>query len=247
VRTRSLVDAMAFSLRGKSDDPPLLRANLPVSTGPASAEEPEPAPAPARKPAAEPKPVVKAPTIQTMTPLERQAAMKGLSDQERRWTLIALILAVVASATIAVFFLVEHTETHTKKGAVTVAPDAMLLAGVVLAFAVLGFFALRAQKRTLVSFALAIIGFAFTLTVAPLGFAYIFFAGWLMWRAYRIQKYGTPNAKEAAKVAATLPPRRQRKAAASAPPTPSGRKPPKPSKRYTPKAPPRKRVPKPVE
>jgi hypothetical protein len=236
---------MAFSFRDKSDDPLLLRTSLPASSGPTSTEDPEPVAKPAAELKTPAKP--KAPPIQSMTPAERNAAMKGLDEQEGRWTLISLILAVVASVTIAVFFLVDHKVVHTKRGGIAISPDAMLLAGVVLAFAVLGFFALRNNKRTLVSFALAIIGFAFTLTVAPLGFAYIFFAGWLMWRAYRIQKYGTPNAKDAARVAATLPPRRQRKAAASAPPTPSGRKPPKASKRYTPKAPPRKKVPKPVE
>jgi hypothetical protein len=62
-----------------------------------------------------------------------------------------------------------------------------------------------------------------------------------------MQKYGTANAKLAATQAASRPPRRERKAAATAAPRPTGYKAPKPNKRYTPKAPTRKKIPKPAE
>jgi hypothetical protein len=72
-------------------------------------------------------------------------------------------------------------------------------------------------------------------------------AGWVMMRAYRINKYGTPVTKVVAREAAKLPPRRERKRAAAVPPKPTGYSPPKANKRYTPKAAPRKKVTKPVE
>jgi hypothetical protein len=173
--------------------------------------------------------------------------MSGLNDQEILYSKIGLILGAVAAAVIAVFFIIEHTETHTKKGSIAVAPDALLLAGVVLVFAVVGLVGVRSRKRTLVAFSIAIIGFAMTPTVAPLGFGFILLGGWLMLRAYRIQKYGTPNAKQAAREAAARPSRQARKAAASSPAKPSGYKAPTANKRYTPKAPPRKKVVKPTE
>jgi hypothetical protein len=96
-------------------------------------------------------------------------------------------------------------------------------------------------------FALFIDGFAFTLIEPPLGLVLILLGGWLMLRAYRIQKYGTPNAKLAAREAAARPPRRERKQAARAPVKPTGHKPPTANKRYTPKAAPRKKLAKPTE
>jgi hypothetical protein len=92
-----------------------------------------------------------------------------------------------------------------------------------------------------------VIGFSFTLIFAPLGFAIIILGGWLMLRAYRIQKFGTPTAKLAAREAAARPPRRERKKIAATPVKPSGYKPPTANKRYTPKAAPRKKVAKPVD
>jgi hypothetical protein len=98
-----------------------------------------------------------------------------------------------------------------------------------------------------VAFTFFILGFSFTLIFAPLGFALILLGGWLLLRAYRIQKFGTANAKMAAREAATRPPRRERKQAARTPVKPTGHKPPTASKRYTPKAAPRKKVAKPTE
>jgi hypothetical protein len=74
----------------------------------------------------------------------------------------------------------------------------------------------------------------------------------LMLHAWRLSKYGTTDSKVIRRVAATQPRGRQRKEAArstskTASSTPGARKPPTASKRYTPKAPPRKKIPKATE
>jgi hypothetical protein len=184
---------------------------------------------------------------------ERKAAMSGLDPTEAKWARAAYLLATLTAVLVAVLVATQHVtkkvgahKVDTTTGNTT---EAILIGGIVLLFAVLGMVALGRNRRTLVVFSLFIIGFATTLTIAPLGFAFILFGGWLMLRAYRVQKYGTPNAKLAATQAAARPPRRARKAAATAAasPRPTGHKPPSANKRYTPKQPARKKVPKPVE
>jgi hypothetical protein len=182
---------------------------------------------------------------------ERKEAMSGLDPVETKWTQRALIVAVLTSILVVILVSVQHTtkKVHGKTIPTSgVTTGALLIAGIVVAFAILGYFALRRNRRTLVVFAIFIIGFACALAAGPLGFAFILFGGWLMLRAYRVQKYGTPNAKLAATQAAARPPRRERKAAATTVTArPTGYKAPKASKRYTPKQPARKKVPKPAE
>ena len=143
--------------------------------------------------------------------------------------------------------------TRRGKNTIAVAPDAALLGGAILLLCVIGFLALWKRKRTLVAFDLFLVGFAFTLFIGLIGFAFILLGGWLMLRAWRLNKYGTTNAKAIAQEAATRPRGRERKAAAQGTGkqdnalTPGARKPPTASKRYTPKAPPRKKIPKPTE
>ncbi len=181
---------------------------------------------------------------------ERKAAMAGLDPMEARWTRGAFLLAALTSVFVVVIVSTQHVtkmidgKKETTSG-VTV--EAILIGAVILLFAILGGIALKRNRRTLVVFSLFLIGFGCTLTISVLGFVFIFFGGWLMLRAYRIQKFGTSNAKLAATQAATRPPRRERKAAAAAPQKPTGHAAPKANKRYTPKAPARKKVPKPVE
>jgi hypothetical protein len=98
-----------------------------------------------------------------------------------------------------------------------------------------------------VVFSFFVTGFSFTLIFAPLGFALILLGAWLLLRAYRIQKFGTANAKLAAKEAGNRPPRKERKKASGTTSAPAAYKPPTANKRYTPKAPPRKKVVKPTE
>ena len=55
------------------------------------------------------------------------------------------------------------------------------------------------------AFDLFLIGFGFTLFIGLVGFVFILLGGWLMLRAWRINKYGTTNSKVIAKEAATRP------------------------------------------
>jgi hypothetical protein len=182
---------------------------------------------------------------------ERKAAMSSLDPKEAKWALGAFVLATVGGIAIPAYFIAENKVTKAGKNSIAVAPDAKLLGGVILVLCAIGFLALWKRKRTLVAFDLFLVGFAFTLFVGVAGFAFILLGGWLMLRAWRINKYGTTNSKTIAREAAARPRGRQRKEAArstsKAAPTPGVRKPPTASKRYTPKAPPRKKIPKSAE
>jgi hypothetical protein len=189
-------------------------------------------------------------------PLEdRKAAMSTLDPAETKWTLAALVLATLAGIAIPLYFIAENKVTKDGKNSIAVAPDAKLLGGVILILCALGFAALWKKKRTLVAFSLFLVGFAFTLFVGLIGFGFILLGGFLMLRAWRINKYGTTDSKVIRREVAAQPRGRQRKEAAKAASktatkatsTPGVRKPPSASKRYTPKAPARKKIPKPTE
>jgi hypothetical protein len=186
-----------------------------------------------------------------LPPEDRKAAMSTLDPMEAKWTLGAFVLSTVAGIAIPAYIVAENKVTKRGKDTIAVAPDAKLLGGVILLLCVIGFLALWKRKRTIVVFDLFFLGFAFTLFIGPVGFAFILLGGWLMLRAWRINKYGTTNAKVIAKEAAARPRGRERRETAKATsksPTKTGeRKPPTANKRYTPKAPPRKKIPKPTE
>jgi hypothetical protein len=178
--------------------------------------------------------------------------MSTLSQQETKWALGALVLAAVGGIAIPIYFVAENKVTKAGKNSIAVAPDAKLLGGVILVICAIGFAALWKRKRTLVAFTLFLVGFAFTIFIGLAGFAFILLGGWLMLRAWRLSKYGTTDSKVIRRVAATQPRGRQRKEAAgstskTASSSPTARKPPTASKRYTPKAPARKKIPKPTE
>jgi len=181
-------------------------------------------------------------------PEDRKAAMVTLNQMETKWALGALIAATVAGIAIPLYFSVANKVTKNGKNSIAVAPDAKLLGLVILVLCAIGFAALWKRKRTLVAFDLFLLGFAFTLFVGLLGFVFILVGGWLMLRAWRLNKYGTTNSKAIAREAAARPRGRQRKEAAQSTAktggSPGARKPPTASKRYTPKAPARKKLPK---
>jgi hypothetical protein len=184
-------------------------------------------------------------------PGERKAAMSTLDQMEAKWALIALILATVAGIAIPIYFIAENKVTKAGKNSIAVAPDAKLLGAVILVICAVGLLALWKRKRTLVAFALFLVGFAFTIFIGLAGFAFILVGGWLMLRAWRINKYGSTNTKVIARETAARPRGRQRKEAtrstSKTASSPSAKKPPTASKRYTPKAAPRKKIPKATE
>jgi hypothetical protein len=158
-------------------------------------------------------------------------------------------------------YVISQNRVH-KAGSrsVLVGTDAWLLMAAILVFCVIGFVALYKRKRTLVTFTLFLIGFGFTLFIGIAGFAFILLGGWLMLRAWRVNKYGSTNAKVVAREAAAgrKASRESRESGgkrgsrestrATRTTTSSGeRRPPTANKRYTPKAPPRKKIPKPTE
>jgi hypothetical protein len=182
---------------------------------------------------------------------QRKAAMSTLNQQETKWALGGLILATVAGIAIPIYFISANKVTKAGKNSIAVAPDAKLLGGVILIICAIGFAALWKRKRTLVAFTLFLVGLAFTVFIGLAGFAFILLGGWLMLRAWRLSKYGTTDSKVIRRVAATQPRGRQRKEAArttsKTASTPGARQPPTASKRYTPKAPVRKKIPKATE
>ncbi len=199
---------------------------------------------------------------QVIPPEDRKAAMSGLDRTEHKFALGGLSLATLAGIAVPLWVVSQNRVDKHGHNSIAVAPDAWLLMAAILVFCVIGFVALRKQKRTLVTFALFLIGFGFTLFIGVIGFAFILLGGWLMLRAWRLNKYGSTSAKVVAReAAASRSERRERGSSGSrgsrgareparATKTTSStgdRKPPTANKRYTPKAPPRKKIPKPTE
>jgi|HubBroStandDraft_1064217.scaffolds.fasta_scaffold100819_1 hypothetical protein len=179
---------------------------------------------------------------------QRRPVMRSIDAMEIKWSKAALALTVALAIFLPIY---AKTELHSAKDkAVSTTSDAVLLAGLSLVFAILGLIGLRLRRRTIVAFSFFIIGLSFTYTYGLLALPFLVVGGWLMLRAYRIQKYGTPNARTIAKQGAVRTTRAERKAANSgAAPAkkPVVHKPATANKRYTPKAPPRKKVPKAAE
>jgi hypothetical protein len=200
---------------------------------------------------------------QVIPPDQRKAAMSGLDRKEHRFALAGLVLATLAGIAVPLWVISQNRVSKAGKNSIAVAPDAWLLMIAILAFCLMGFIALWKRKRTLVTFSLFLVGFGFTLFIGIIGFAFILLGGWLMLRAWRVNKYGSTNAKVVAReAAASRSERRERgggttsrgsrstrgaKEPARTASSSGERKPPTANKRYTPKAPPRKKIPKPTE
>lgn len=131
----------------------------------------------------------------------------------------------------------------------------VVLLVVILVFSLAIYISVRIGRRSAVAFTVLMTGLALMSLVATiLAVPFLFAGGWLMTRAWRVQRYGSPTARgPAARTAgtpATGPPARG--ATSSKPSTarpqskrrakaaPAG---PAPSKRYTPKTPQRRRPP----
>jgi hypothetical protein len=227
----------------------MLKGELPISSGPVAGEEP--VARPVARPVAQPT-TPATPVEGILPPSERRAAMNGLDRNERKWAFGGLVAETLFAAVLTSYLAIAHPNNtaivHHKKTLVPISDSYILYGALILVISIAGLIALQRNKRTLVSYALILSGFVLTLFYPPVGFLFIVLGGWILWRAYRIQKYGTANAKQAARQAATRPPRQSRKAAAAAAAAkPTGYKAPTANKRYTPKAPPRKKVPKPTE
>jgi hypothetical protein len=207
-------------------------------------------PTPPPKPAAGDEPDI-------IPPERRKAAMTSLDPQEVRWSFGAFLLATIAGVAIPAYIVASNKVTERGKNTIAVAPDAWLLGGAILLFCIIGFVLLWKRRRSLMAFDLFLIGFGFTLFIGLVGFVFILLGGWLLLRAWRINKYGTTNSKVIAKETAAARKDRgggSRGAATKGTGTkskatydPSDRKPPVASKRYTPKSPPRKKIAKPTE
>ncbi len=184
--------------------------------------------------------------------------MASLDATEQKWSLGALILATVAGIVIPAYILVTNKVTKHGKNSIAVAPDAALLGGAILLFCLIGFLALWKRKRTILTFDLFLVGFGFTLFIGLIGFVFIFLGGWLMLRAWRINRYGTTNARlirevasqprdrDRNKTARSTGARRGSKATKTTGSATADRKTPTANKRYTPKSPPRRKIPKPA-
>jgi hypothetical protein len=178
---------------------------------------------------------------------ERKVAMRTVDAVERKWAKAALVLSTIMAFIVPIIAIVEHKKATVGSHKTTTVPDAILFGGAVLLFSALGFFALYRRRRSLLAFSLFLIGFGLTIPIGVAGFAFILLGAWLMLRAWRLQKYGTANAKQVARAASTRPSRKVRQEAAKTPVKPTGHTPPKANKRYTPKAPTKKRIAKPVD
>ena len=111
---------------------------------------------------------------------------------------------------------------------------------VLLAFALAIFVTVRFGRRSAAGFAALMAGLAFEAEVGILGIPFIFGGGWLLMRAWRVQRYGSPTATKGNPSGEKRPPpaRTERPTRKAKQPEKKG---PVASKRYTPKSQKRKR------
>jgi hypothetical protein len=186
--------------------------------------------------------------------------IRTLDDTERKFGFagVALILAVAA---LFIPSLLHNTkQTYTAKAVKGACPpgwdkpvhdtctniviqhpsDFVFRFVAILALGLLLLYAVWASKRTLVVFTSFLCGLA----AGTLGLLLLFYGGWLLLRSWRVQRYGTTNSREIRSMATErAAERREAKRSARTPqasPSP-GKGPVTASKRYTPKAKPRRR------
>jgi hypothetical protein len=135
------------------------------------------------------------------------------------------------------FTLLTATKTTCSYELVRTKGDILFGGLLILALtAILSIFVVR-RRRTGTVFAsfvegLAVVQYSYFWILPLLGFAYVAHGGWLLLRAYRLQKYGSPTRRGANEAVQSGP---APAPAASAPAEPVPRRPAEASKRYTPK------------
>ena len=140
--------------------------------------------------------------------------MSSMDGRETRFSFIGFLLAAIFGLVLPIYYIVKHVETKTGKHQVSVGPDALLLGGAVLLFAVVGFIVLWKRRRTMVAFLLFLVGLGVGYSILFIGFVFIVLGGWLMLNAWRIHRYGTADAKLIRQEAANRPRGREARAAA---------------------------------
>jgi hypothetical protein len=111
-----------------------------------------------------------------------------------------------------------------------------------LVFALAMYVTVRIGRRGPVGFTALMAGFAFETEVGILGLPFIAAGGWLLIRAWRVQKYGSPTATKVNPTGEKrAPPPRAQRAPRSKKSKGPQRTGPAPNKRYTPKSPSRKK------
>lgn len=160
------------------------------------------------------------------TDAERRERIRSVDPIERKWAYAGLVLAFITGVGLCIAraasnpYVTQRQKITGFSGHVaqifhpggayeTVhvsTRNTWILYGVLLAVLSLGgLLANRYRKRSILTFCIIILGFAFTLFFTPLGLALIVLGGWLLVRAWRTQRFGTPSAKGAAEASRHRP------------------------------------------
>ncbi len=191
----------------------------------------------------------------TQSEAETRERIRTLDETERKWGWAAAALPLALSISdlfikykvapitakpdnghcVSGFRLVKSlcTQIHT-----TSALQSLWVTGVIFVLGLVLLYGVWRSKRSFAAFSSFLAGIA----SGTLGLILVFFGGWLLVRAWRIQRYGAADGKTVRKV--SMERAAERKAAKKAGATetlPSGKVVPPPSKRYTPKAKPKKK------
>lgn len=231
------------------------------------------------------RPVAETVDFASMTDDEKRARISQIDPTERKVGLAASVLAAVLALAYTIPYMVakisvvttvkpvhETCTTHFTYVASTKTCNGVLPAShyvfylvLWLVFAAAIYVTVRIGRRAPMAFAIVLTGLAFGTVIIML--PYVVVGGWLLLRAYRTQKNGSPTAKVPLEGYVKPPPKGSRAAGTGAgarsaagpggrnstrrrrrgqpEPEPGVRQPPAASKRYTPKSPPRKKVPPP--
>lgn len=141
-----------------------------------------------------------------MTDEEKRDWIRGLQPVERKWGFIlgvyAALLSLITSVpdVVSVHYVREKITTHghSHYGYVSTQQSAEILFAVQMALVAGILISSYYRKRPFLAFSLLIAAFA---SGSVLGIPLLILAGWLFMRSWRVQRYGSPNAKVAAEAA----------------------------------------------